>query len=87
MLSEEIASARTAIDSTLMTIKAQLTTLNAKISTALGDLEASGINSNLSYLGSLHEQGATVDTNLRSLNQQRSHMKQILLHIELIRNS
>jgi len=86
-LSEEIASARNSIDSTLALIKTQLTTLNAKITTALGDLEAEGMHAHLKFLGNLHDQGASIDSQVRRLNEQKAHFKQILMHISMIRDA
>ncbi len=84
--SEEIASARQTIDSTLVMLRTQIQSLNNKLTTAIQDIEHHGIGVDLGYLSNAREQTSQIEKQVKTLKDQKNHMQQILMHVEMIRN-
>ena len=84
--SEEIALARQTIDSTIVMLRTQIQALNNKLATAVQDIESLGINANLGYLSSVSEQTSQIEKHVKTLKDQKNHMQQILMHVQMIRN-
>ena len=84
--SEDIASARQTMDSTLVMLRTQIQSLNNKLATAIQDIEHHGVGADLGYLNSACEQTSQIEKQVKILKDQKNHMQQILMHVEMIRN-
>ena len=84
--SEEIALARQSIDSTIVMLRTQIQALNNKLATAVQDIESHGIGANLAYLSNVSEQTSQIEKHVKTLKDQKNHMQQILMHVQMIRN-
>tara|TARA_B100000131_G_C17658578_1_gene427184 strand:- start:154 stop:438 length:285 start_codon:yes stop_codon:yes gene_type:complete len=84
--SEEIAGARQTIDSTLVMLRTQIQGLHNKLTTAIQDIETKGVSADLKYLGNIGDHINQIERQVKTLKDQKAHMQQILVHIEMIRN-
>ena len=87
IMAQEMGEARTRIERTAMTLKTNLTNIRSKINIALDQLDRKGTEADLNTLGSLHEQGAAIDSQISQLKQQRIYVEEALSKLKLIRLS
>ena len=83
-LAEELSNARVSIDSTLLMLKSNLSTMRERIDAAISELESHGEGAQLSGLGSLHDQGSQIDRLVDRFSDQRVHLEQAVSYIKLV---
>ncbi|MDB4337663.1 hypothetical protein OAA09_01435 [bacterium] len=86
-MAKEMGDARQRIERTAMAIKTNLTNIRSRITMTIESLERAGTEADLGTLGSLHEQGSVIDTQIQQLKQQRIFLEQALSSLKLIKLS
>lgn len=86
-LSEEISSARSSIDHTLLLLRTQLSTLGSKLQTTSISLQEAGESANLKALGCIQEQGLVIDNLINRLYQQKMYLEQAYAYVKLVQKS
>jgi hypothetical protein len=86
-LSEEISSARSSIDHTMLLLRTQLNTLSGKLHAAALTLQEGGESADMKGLGSIQEQGLAIDNLINRLYQQRMYLEQAYSYVKLVHKS
>jgi len=86
-LSEEISSARTSIDHTLLLLRSQLGTLSAKLQTAAETLQERGESTDFRSIGCIQEQGLVIDNLINKLYQQKMYLEQAYSYVRLVQKT
>jgi uncharacterized phage infection (PIP) family protein YhgE len=84
-MAQEMSDARMRIEQEAAHLKTNLTNIKSRLAMALEQLEQHGTEANLSVLGSLHDQGSTIDAQVTRLNQQRIYLEQAIGTLKLIK--
>ena len=85
VMAQEMGEARAALEKTAITLKTNRTNIRSRISLVVDQLERKGTEADLAPLGCLQESGATIDTQVAQLKQQRIYLEQALNSIKLIK--
>jgi hypothetical protein len=86
-LAEELSSARNSIDKTLLILRSQINSLAARLQSVSQELEASGVGADLQVLGSVQEQGLSIDNLASKLGRQKIHLEQAFSYVKLVQKS
>ena len=86
-LSEEISNSRTAIDQTLVLLRAQLSALSEKLKISAEELQINGESADFKMLGCVQEQGIAIDNLVNRLAQQRLYLEQAFAYVKLVQKS
>ena len=87
LMAQEMGEARSTLEKTAIALKTNLVNLRSRISLVVDQLERKGTEADLAPLGCLHESGATIDSQIHQLKQQRIYLEQALNTLKLIKLS
>ena len=81
-IAEELSYTRGRVESTMVNLKSQLSSLKEMIDVSINELESHGIDASLSRLANIEERAAGINRNVKEIKQQSASLEQALGYIQ-----